>query len=146
MVSTFTGQSNFATFLHDGRCWPFKLSLSTFTHYLQKLTLTCFLLLAAINVSWELRIMNSFITQRGDLFYTLNTEGLLLWAGIFGSCFSYLCGWGIAGSYGVENVTGNKSRKRQQRTDSRRNLGAKYLQTVLNTESLKTKTKHLKLF
>lgn len=146
MVLTFTSQSNIATFLHDSRCWPFKLFLSAFTHYLQKLTLTRFLLLAAINVSWELRIMNSFITQKGDLFYTLSTEGLLLGAGIFGSCFNYLCGWGIAGSYGVENVTGNKSRKRQWRTDSRRNLGAKYLQIGMHTKSLKSKMKHLKLF
>lgn len=90
--------------------------------------------------------MNSFITQNGDLFYTLSAEGLLLGAGIFGSCFNYLCGSGIAGSYGVENVTGNKSRKRQWRTDSRRNLEAKYLQIELHTKSLKSKMKHLKLF
>lgn len=50
------------------------------------------MLLPAINVSWEFRIMNSFITQSGDPFYTLNTEWLLLGAGIFGSCFNYLCG------------------------------------------------------
>lgn len=146
MVLTFTGQSNFATFLHDSRCWPFKLFLSAFTHYLQKLTLTRFFLLAAVNVSWELRIMNSFITQSGDSFYTLSTKGLLLGAGIFGSCFNYLCGWGIAGSYGVENVTGNKSRKRQWRMDTGRNLGAKYLQIVLDAESLKSEMKHWKLF